>query len=112
MKVFAGFSPCSPPNAAPTCNCMVQVRISATGPFQFNYLTIDTCSSTVWNVETSSSTIVTCPNLMASNAQIFNDAWWAAQPTTQVFPGFACTQTISGATAVIFNLLFRKFLII
>ena len=81
---------------------MVQVRISAAGPFQFNYLTIDTCTSNVWNVETSSSTFVTCPSLMASNAQIFNDAWWASQPTTQVFPGFACTQTLSGATAVIF----------
>jgi len=80
---------------------MVQVRISAAGPFQFNYLTIDTCTSSVWNVETSSSTFVTCPSLMASNAQLFNDVWWASQPTTQIFPGFACTQTLSGATAVI-----------
>ena len=96
----AGFSSCSPPNAAPTCNCMVQIKILAVGPFQNNYLTIDTCSSSAWNVQTSLSTFVTCPNLMASNAQLFNDAWWTANPSTQIFPGFACTQTLTGATAV------------
>ena len=79
---------------------MVKIEITQIGPFQGNYLIIDTCTSNVWNVETSLNTIVTCPNLMASNAQLFSDAWWAAQPTTQVFPGFACTQTLSGATAV------------
>jgi hypothetical protein len=81
---------------------MVKVEIKEIGPFQNNYLIIDTCTSNLWNVETSLNTIVTCPNLMASNTQLFSDAWWAAQPTTQVFPGFACTQTLSGATAVIF----------
>jgi len=107
VEITAGFSECSPPNPTPTCNCMLRVTILS-GIYAGEFLTIDTCSSSPWSVQTSTSAVVTCPALAATNAQLFSDAWWAGQPSTSVIPGFRCTQTVSGATAVILNLITIK----
>ena len=98
VEVTAKFSVC-PYRPSATCNCLLRIKI-LTGVHIGKYLVIDVCSSGTWSVQTSTSIVVTCPNLSATNAQIFLDAWWS--DPTSVWPGFRCTQTASGATAVIY----------
>ncbi len=100
VEVTAKFSSC-PYGSSATCNCLLRIKI-LTGVHTGKYLEIDTCSSSTWSVQTSTGIVVTCPNLSATNAQLFLDAWWSGQPSTSVWPGFRCTQTASGATAVIY----------
>ncbi len=100
VGVSAKFSVC-PYRPSATCNCLLRIKI-LTGVHIGKYLVIDVCSSGTWSVQTSTSIVVTCPNLSATDAQIFLDAWWSGQPSTSVFPGFRCTKTASGATAVIY----------
>ncbi len=96
VEVKAGFSSCG----SATCNCLLRIKI-LTGVHSGQYLEIDACSSGTWSVQTSTSNVVTCPYLSATDDQIKLDAWWSGQPSTSVFPGFRCTQTVTGKTAVI-----------
>ena len=100
VEVKAGFSQCPPPWDTATCNCLLSIRILA-GVHIGKYLEIDTCSSDTWSVQDASG-VVKCPvDLQATDEQILSDQWWLNNPPTSVSPGFRCTKTISGATAVI-----------
>ena len=96
----AGSSECTSGFPTPTCNCLLRIKI-LTGINANRFLNIDTCSTNTWSVKTDTGALVTCPSLLATNAQIFIDAWWVSQPSTNIMPGFRCTLTASGATAVI-----------
>ena len=100
VEVTAGFSECTSGFPTPTCNCLLRIKI-LTGINANRFLNIDTCSTNTWSVKTDTGALVTCPSLLATNAQIFLDAWWVSQPSTIIMPGFRCTLTASGATAVI-----------
>ena len=100
VEVTGGFSQCSPGNPTPTCNCLLRIKI-LTGAYANQFVVIDTCSTNTWSVKTHTGALVTCPSLLATDAQIFLDAWWVSRPTTVIIPGFRCTRTASGATAVI-----------
>ena len=97
VEVKAGFSACT---SVATCNCLLRIKI-LTGFYANRFLVIDTCSSSTWSVKTDTNVLVTCPSLLATNDQIFLDAWWSSQPPTIIYPGFRCALTASGATAVI-----------
>ena len=99
VEVTGGFSQCSPGNPTPTCNCLLRIKI-LTGAYANQFVVIDTCSTNTWSIQTHTGALVTCPSLLATNAQLFLDAWWVSQPSTIIMPGFRCTLTASGATAV------------
>ena len=97
VEITAGFSVC-PDRPTATCNCLLRLKI-LTGVYANQFVEIDTCSSNTWSIQTHTGAVVTCPALVATDAELLLDAWWMSQ--TEIIPGFKCTQAYLGTTAVI-----------